>query len=293
MRRSRSPGLPPAVDVKVMALPPPPLTLAAPQNRGDSVRDPPWAAVPHPRPGTCWYVEVVRGEREQQKVVSRHAIERAVTIIGRHPAMAHILASHDSVSRQHTAILWHKANKEWMVADLASAKGSFLDGERAEPFRCYPISEKSRIIIGESARQYYVKLMPEGQEQAESEPPAKKPRLDTPAAKDEIQCAHILVKYAGSRNPSTWRGETVSRSRDEALAVLEALRTRLTQGESFEELALAHSDCSSAKRGGDLGPFSRGKMQPSFEDAAFKLAVGDMTSPIWTDSGVHLIRRLK
>lgn len=41
----------------------------------------------------------------------------------------------------------------------------------------------------------------------------------------------------------------------------------------FEELASKESDCSSAKRGGDLGHFTRGKMQKSFEDASYLLLV--------------------
>ena len=45
---------------------------------------------------------------------------------------------------------------------------------------------------------------------------------------------------------------------------------------SFEELASEYSDCSSAKRGGDLGPFGRGQMQKPFEEATFGLEVSVM-----------------
>lgn len=51
------------------------------------------------------------------------------------------------------------------------------------------------------------------------------------------------------------------------------------------------SDCSSAKRGGDLGLFGRGAMQKPFEDAAFALKVGGLSQPVDTDSGVHIILR--
>lgn len=60
---------------------------------------------------------------------------------------------------------------------------------------------------------------------------------------------------------------------------------------SFSELASQFSDCSSAKRGGDLGPFGRGQMQKPFEDATFAMRVGDLSEPIFTDSGVHIILR--
>lgn len=51
-------------------------------------------------------------------------------------------------------------------------------------------------------------------------------------------------------------------------------RAQIMEGEKdFEELASKESDCSSAKRGGDLGHFTRGKMQKSFEDASYLLLV--------------------
>jgi len=72
-----------------------------------------------------------------------------------------------------------------------------------------------------------------------------------------------------------------------------AYRAQIVSGEkTFEELASQFSDCSSAKRGGDLGPFGRGQMQKPFEDASFALKVGEMSEPVWTDSGVHIIKRL-
>lgn len=51
------------------------------------------------------------------------------------------------------------------------------------------------------------------------------------------------------------------------------------------------SDCSSASRGGDLGPFARGQMQKPFEDSTFGLKVGEMSGVVETDSGMHAILR--
>ena len=71
-----------------------------------------------------------------------------------------------------------------------------------------------------------------------------------------------------------------------------AFRAQIVSGEKkFEELAGQFSDCSSAKRGGDLGMFGRGQMQKPFEDATFGLKVGEMSEAVWTDSGVHIILR--
>ncbi|KAK2510821.1 Pin1 [Columba livia] len=61
--------------------------------------------------------------------------------------------------------------------------------------------------------------------------------------------------------------------------------------EDFESLASQFSDCSSAKAGGDLGAFGRGQMQKPFEDASFALRAGEMSGPVFTDSGIHIILR--
>ena len=71
-----------------------------------------------------------------------------------------------------------------------------------------------------------------------------------------------------------------------------AYRQQITDGEAtFGDLASKYSDCSSAKRRGDLGPFSRGAMQKPFEEAAFNLGVGELSQVVETDSGVHIILR--
>lgn len=60
------------------------------------------------------------------------------------------------------------------------------------------------------------------------------------------------------------------------------------------ELALTESDCSSARKRGDLGYFGRGDMQKEFEDAAFALKKpGDISGIVETASGLHLIERLE
>jgi parvulin-like peptidyl-prolyl isomerase len=70
-----------------------------------------------------------------------------------------------------------------------------------------------------------------------------------------------------------------------------AIRLQLEQGAEFDEIARNISECRSAAKGGDLGYFSRGQMQKSFEDATFALSVGELSQPVVSDSGVHLIMR--
>ncbi|EDV92462.1 putative peptidyl-prolyl cis-trans isomerase dodo [Drosophila grimshawi] len=108
----------------------------------------------------------------------------------------------------------------------------------------------------------------------------------------EVQCLHLLVKHKGSRRPSSWREENITRTKEEAQMLLEIYRNKIVNREAtFEELARSYSDCSSAKRGGDLGKFGRGQMQAPFEKAAFALKVGQLSDIVDTDSGLHIIVR--
>lgn len=66
---------------------------------------------------------------------------------------------------------------------------------------------------------------------------------------------------------------------------------KLGEGAKFEDLAQSFSKCPSGKRGGDLGAFGKGRMVPSFEEAAFGLAVNQVSAPVRTQFGYHLIQR--
>ncbi|BFZ05813.1 hypothetical protein BsWGS_08852 [Bradybaena similaris] len=109
---------------------------------------------------------------------------------------------------------------------------------------------------------------------------------------DKVTCSHLLVKHRESRRPQNWKGEQITRTKEDALKLLNGYRSQIVNNEaSFEELAEEHSDCSSARKGGDLGPFGPGQMQKPFEEASFKLKVGELSEPVFTDSGVHIILR--
>ena len=62
-------------------------------------------------------------------------------------------------------------------------------------------------------------------------------------------------------------------------------------GVNFEKLALNNSKCPSKKRGGALPIFGKGKMIPEFERAAFALNIGEISKPIKTSEGYHIIKR--
>lgn len=142
-----------------------------------------------------------------------------------------------------------------------------------------------------------VTIMNCGEVDGADEPPAKKARTSGPAT--EVRVLHIIRKHKESRRPSSWREDKITCTKEDSRQFLVKLRAELSgnQGatleKKFAELAKKHSDCGSAKKGGDLGLFGRGKMQKAFEEASFALAEGEMSNVISTDSGEHIILRVE
>ncbi|KAK9108980.1 hypothetical protein Sjap_017040 [Stephania japonica] len=113
---------------------------------------------------------------------------------------------------------------------------------------------------------------------------------------NQVKASHVLIKHQGSRRKASWKdpeGRIISNTtKESAISQLKAFRDQIANGDAkFEDIASRYSDCSSAKRGGDLGPFGRGQMQKPFEEAAFALKVGEISDIVETDSGVHIIKR--
>jgi foldase protein PrsA len=89
---------------------------------------------------------------------------------------------------------------------------------------------------------------------------------------NKIKCSHILVE-----------------KQNESLAIVE----RLKNGEKFGKLAKELSiDSGSGKKDGNLGYFTKGMMVKPFEEVAFKLQIGEISDPIKTEFGYHIIKRL-
>jgi NIMA-interacting peptidyl-prolyl cis-trans isomerase 1 len=119
----------------------------------------------------------------------------------------------------------------------------------------------------------------------------------------KVQCFHILRKHSGSRRPASWRQPHITQSKQEAIEQITAIREELmtvfhTQGpeqmfQRFQDIAYTESDCGSHERGGDLGQFGRGEMQRAFEEVSFALRPGELSNLVDTDSGIHVIFRLR
>lgn len=101
----------------------------------------------------------------------------------------------------------------------------------------------------------------------------------------QIRASHILLMYQGSMR------STATRSKDEALKAINALKDDVAGGADFGDLARKFSDCPSGEEGGDLGFFPRGAMVREFDEAAFALQAGEVSDVIETPFGFHLIQR--
>lgn len=95
---------------------------------------------------------------------------------------------------------------------------------------------------------------------------------------DQTHVRHILIKV----------NELTSES--DALQLIHQLKERIDNGASFEELAKLHSEDNSASSGGDLGWISPGVTVPAFEKAMNALRPGDISEPVQTPFGWHLIQ---
>ncbi|MEE8474324.1 MAG: peptidylprolyl isomerase [Myxococcota bacterium] len=104
-------------------------------------------------------------------------------------------------------------------------------------------------------------------------------RYDTP---ERVQARHILLKVEPDAD---------AEREQEVRAAAEALLEEIRGGADFSAVAERESqDPGSRQRGGDLGEFERGRMVPAFEEVAFELEPGQVSEPVRSEFGFHIIR---
>ena len=100
---------------------------------------------------------------------------------------------------------------------------------------------------------------------------------------------HILIRFAGSKVPLKAGQKDLTEA--EALAKAQELRKALKGGKDFAELAKAESDdTGSGAQGGSLGTFGHGQMVPEFEVPAFTLPLEEVSEPVKSSFGYHIIQ---
>jgi parvulin-like peptidyl-prolyl isomerase len=105
---------------------------------------------------------------------------------------------------------------------------------------------------------------------------------------ENVHAKHILIRFKGSTVPVKPGQQDLSDA--EALAKAQDIRKKLAEGADFATLAKAESDdTGSGSAGGDMPPFRHGQMVPSFETAAFALKAGEISDPVKSQFGYHII----
>lgn len=114
-------------------------------------------------------------------------------------------------------------------------------------------------------------------------------RADPASGPTTVAARHILIAYAGARRVA----DTVTRSREEALALATQVRTQALGGGDWTTLHSENTDEPGSPPNGDLGTFGRGQMVPAFERAVFALEVGATGEVVETPFGFHVIQRVE
>ncbi len=131
------------------------------------------------------------------------------------------------------------------------------------------VKEQLARLEGELIRQAYLRDEIRDRVTDDKVRAAYDKRLETMVQEEEVRARHILVK-----------------TEDEA----EALVRELSGGADFAALAQEKSTGPSGPQGGDLGYFTAGVMVPEFSEAAFAMEPGEVSSPVQTDFGWHVIK---
>ena len=108
-------------------------------------------------------------------------------------------------------------------------------------------------------------------------------RVNQTRDRDDVHAKHILKLFPQN---ATEEQKAVCKAQMDSIYVL------LKAGMDFEELAKAESQDGSARNGGELGWFGRGRMVQPFEDIAFSLADGEISEPFATRFGYHIIKKV-
>ncbi len=249
---------------------------AAPATPGERIKGPVATVNGTPIPSELFYEEV-------DKITARGA---------QIPADRVARIEHNILKRLIEQELINQAVKEANIvvsdADIAAGfdeyKKRFQNDEQFENYLKHGRVTKESIEARIRDRRSLEMLLEKKGELAVSEEEAKafyekNERFYTDKA--GIRASHILIKLAENATKE-----------DEAAAMekVKQAQARLKKGDAFEVVAQELGEGPAASKGGDLGFFSEGRMVKEFEDVAFKMKVGDVSEPVRTRFGFHIIK---
>jgi peptidyl-prolyl cis-trans isomerase C len=180
----------------------------------------------------------------------------------------------------------HEAKEEQVKAEVAKAQGQFpsaaefekaLEGSGLD-VKGYEAYLQRRITVLNMVQNDISKSVTVTEEEVAE---FYKSNLKSFAVPEQVKARHILITLEADADEAT---------REEAKKKIEEIISEARGGADFADLAVKYSQGPSAPRGGDLGTFPRGKMVPPFEEAAFALKAGEISGPVLTRFGYHVIK---
>ncbi|MFB6356757.1 MAG: peptidylprolyl isomerase [bacterium] len=200
----------------------------------------------------------------KQKIINRHVTQ---LILEKKADEAGIEVSEQEVQNQYDSMVKKRSRSEKMFLKKLKRAGKSKDdilkrirnGLRIQKYVENQIDEPT--VTEQEIKQAYKR---------------NKRRFKKP---HRVRARHILFK-------------TRNRSETEARKKAQKAKKQLDQGANFKKLARKKSeDPKSKKKGGDLGYFSKRKMLPPFSKAAFSLQMGEISDPVKTRFGYHIIKK--
>ncbi len=173
----------------------------------------------------------------------------------------------------------------WLLVSGSKLAGDYQPSD--EEIKAYYEEHQSKYMVPERVKLEYLLLSPEilGADLEVTEENLRdyyEQHQDEFRAPEERKLRHILIQVSEDADQAAV---------DAARAKAEDLEARLSQGEKFEDLAKAFSDDpGSREQGGDLGWISPGVMAKAFEEEAYRLEKGQISKPVRTPFGFHIIQ---
>lgn len=191
-----------------------------------------------------------------------------------------------ATERQHQQLLEsQRRDVGYLVIPVAGSEGKVaVSDEEVQAFydeqgRLFMQPEQVKVNYLELAAKNFAKDIKVGEDELRARYQGQIANYQTP---EQRRARHILITLAPDADAAAV---------DAAQAKATELLAKLRSGGSFADLAKKHSqDPGSAAQGGDLGLFGRGIMDPAFEDAVFALKPGELSEPVRSAFGLHLIR---
>ena len=181
-----------------------------------------------------------------------------------------------------------KPDLEEVKKDIAKFKETPEGAQNLKLFmEQFKAKTEEEFIAKQARMQTAQKLLKQQVDKIEvTEADAKKFYDENPKLFTRLNASHILAAFSNEpgKNPPTKEQE------EAALKKINDVHKKLKDGGKFEDLAKEHSDCPSKEKGGSLGEFGPGDMVPEFEKALLELKANDVSDPVKTRFGYHLIK---